>query len=648
MGKTAFRYLCALLAILFASCSKEGPLDKMEHIKMVGNDHPKQALAMLDSLEQEARRGSVYAQKKYDLLHIRLSDKANILPKSDAKIKELVEYFGKKGSDQEKQEVYYYAGSVYRDLQDCPRALEYFYKSTDFAIGHPDCDSIMLRNTYSNLNFLQYRVQNYKEALAMSKEELRISKELGTEDVVDHMHVGAAYKATGNAKEAVKEYDKAFHIADTTKDQSAYQESYIRLLMDYSGLGEIKKAQRCRPLIKEVLNPYFSVLKDQALAHYYMACGKRDSAIIYSQRIIDNGKDQNNMYDAAKQLFRLYEEQGDVVNAHRYAVLYMQLGDTLDFGRRQEQAATLTNAYKYHMDQKKEMELRDEKEMYARTLFVSIFVFTLLGAGGAIVFIHRRNVHLRKMLELSERIEQMAHNEQELRKEMERKEVELRRVEGGLGAYEERSGEHPGRAGQGQRQTDCPRRHTAGDRKNAGREDKGGKDVPAAAPPVEARGELGGRGPQVQEGGIGRGGADQRRLGPALPRRGPGISFVCRGPARQVGRSHQAAKAGMLPIKVWHVQESDTVPHPCLARHDLALGEEIRLGPGGGGTLAWRGGRGRHRRRMRSQDGQVTPLYCFSSSMSFKISTASFTEATCETTIDRFPFFSFRLQRRGW
>ena len=103
MGKTAFRYLCALLAILFASCSKEGPLDKMEHIKMVGNDHPKQALAMLDSLEQEARRGSVYAQKKYDLLHIRLSDKANILPKSDAKIKELVEYFGKKGSDQEKQ-----------------------------------------------------------------------------------------------------------------------------------------------------------------------------------------------------------------------------------------------------------------------------------------------------------------------------------------------------------------------------------------------------------------------------------------------------------------------------------------------------------------------------------------------------------------
>ena len=78
------------------------------------------------------------------------------------------------------------------------------------------------------------------------------------------------------------------------------------------------------------------------------------------------------------------------------------------------------------MDQKKEMELRDEKEMYLKDALCLDLCLHALGAGGAIVFIHRRNVHLRKMLELSERIEQMAHNEQELRKEMERKEVELR------------------------------------------------------------------------------------------------------------------------------------------------------------------------------------------------------------------------------
>ena len=101
----------------------------------------------------------------------------------------------------------------------------------------------------------------YPEPLQFVDFESKESVVLCSKPDCDHQWLGAAYKATGNAKEAVKEYDKAFHIADTTKDQSAYQESYIRLLMDYSGLGEIKKAQRCRPLIKEELNPYFSVLK---------------------------------------------------------------------------------------------------------------------------------------------------------------------------------------------------------------------------------------------------------------------------------------------------------------------------------------------------------------------------------------------------
>ena len=41
----------------------------------------------------------------------------------------LLNYFEEKGSLPEKQEVTYYAGSVYRDLQDAPRSMEYFLKS---------------------------------------------------------------------------------------------------------------------------------------------------------------------------------------------------------------------------------------------------------------------------------------------------------------------------------------------------------------------------------------------------------------------------------------------------------------------------------------------------------------------------------------
>ena len=158
---------CALTILLLTSCahSNENLLHKMSKIKEIGDESPGRALVMLDSLEFEIRNKNIYIQNKYDLLRIRLNDKANNLPSSDRIIKRLVEYFEEGGSARDKQEVYYYAGSTYRDLHDTPKSLEYFFKSLDYAIENEESDHIMLRNTYSNLNHLYYLVQNYTDAL---------------------------------------------------------------------------------------------------------------------------------------------------------------------------------------------------------------------------------------------------------------------------------------------------------------------------------------------------------------------------------------------------------------------------------------------------------------------------------------------------
>ena len=121
------------MCLLF-SCSDNHALEDIETIKTVGDENPEKALVMLDSLEIEIRDKSDYVKNKYDLLRIRLNDKAYNLPTSDLMIKKLMSYFEDKGSLNEKQEVFYYAGSVYRDLQDTPRALEYFLKSLDYVM----------------------------------------------------------------------------------------------------------------------------------------------------------------------------------------------------------------------------------------------------------------------------------------------------------------------------------------------------------------------------------------------------------------------------------------------------------------------------------------------------------------------------------
>ena len=71
-------------------------------------------MRMLDSLSASVRDMTERTAMKHDLLKLRLQDKSYIVASSDLTIMRLLQYYEKTGSIAEKQEVYYYAGSVTR------------------------------------------------------------------------------------------------------------------------------------------------------------------------------------------------------------------------------------------------------------------------------------------------------------------------------------------------------------------------------------------------------------------------------------------------------------------------------------------------------------------------------------------------------
>ena len=186
----AKKLMCLLAVLLMAACSGNSVIRRMEQIKTVGNHDPEKALVMLDSLQNAVKSEGEYVGNKYELLRIRLSDKANVMPSSDATIRKLVPYFERVGSHQEKQEAYY------RDLQDMPRALENFFKSLDIALEHKkECDPIMLRNTYSNLHYLFYMVKDYPDALEYGLKELESCRQTKTDVVLPFNHIAGTFGA---------------------------------------------------------------------------------------------------------------------------------------------------------------------------------------------------------------------------------------------------------------------------------------------------------------------------------------------------------------------------------------------------------------------------------------------------------------------
>ena len=415
-----------ILLLLLASCSNETALRKMEQIKTFGNENPMEALAMLDSLDVNGE--SEYIRNKYSLLHIRLSDKSNIIPDSDEEIKRLVEYFEAKGSIPEKQEVYYYAGSTYRDLQDTPRALENFFKSLDLALEHKECDPIMLRNTYSNLNWLFYMVKDYPDAVEYGKKELESCRQTKTDVVLPFMHIGASYLDMDSLRQAEAVCDSAFAYIMQSGNFHKYQESLAFLLYYYSYMDKVEKAKECLSLIESNPLENFNYRTCMTYAFYYEALGEYDSAAIYCKKILDDANDTLYMYDAAKHLFIYYDELGDEHNAARYARAYMAMSSAMDFGRRQELAATVNNQYQYHLDQKKEQQLKDEKEHYRRILLLLVPCALLLISVGYILYIRRRNRHLQEVVALSSELKRLSEEEDRLREKIKEKQEQNKTI----------------------------------------------------------------------------------------------------------------------------------------------------------------------------------------------------------------------------
>ena len=412
-----------MLMFLLTSCSNGNVLDKMEHIKGIGNENPQQALTMLDSLEIDIRDASDYVKAKYDLLRIRLNDKADNIPTSDVVIKRLITYFEEEGLPAEKQEVYYYAGSTYRDLQDTPRALEYFFRSLE----HGNCDSIMLRNTYSNLNNLYYRVRNYQDATDMAYKELDICQRIGADVIRPYMHLGAAHYASRNYQRAEAAYDSAFVRIVRSQDIAQYQPHLIHLLCGYSELEAMPKASMCLPLIESNPLEDFSPFSCLAFAQYYESSGKLDSAAIYCKRIFANKAevDAYDMHDAAGILHRIYICMGDTRQAAQYAEMYIQLSDSVDYGMRQELAATVNNKYKYYLDQKEEQAMKAEKERYKTILVIVVFIALFLASIGYIFYVRRRHKHLQRVFALSAELKRVSENEKQFREDILQKDQEL-------------------------------------------------------------------------------------------------------------------------------------------------------------------------------------------------------------------------------
>ena len=393
--------LIAIISFLCISCKDNSLLSKMDQIKTVGDENPALALKMLDSIYVDARNASEYTIMKYDLLKIRLEDKSYIPHTSNKVIENLVKYFEDNGTIKDKQEVYYYAGSVYRDLDDTPRGIENFYKSIEAVRDKRECDSIILRNAYSNLYYLFVNVQDYNNALKMAQMEYSISKAINNTTINTMNQITNAYIDLDMNKEGLRYLNETFNLLKDKK--YAKEDNFIFLVLyNYSHLKLKDKANECYNLIKKRKLKRMDAFVRNILGNYYMLIGQQDSAIACYESIINEKKNEYAMYDTSKKLFHIYSENGNKDKAIKYGAEFVRMSEKLDLAKNAEQAATVNNKYKYHLDQSRMQKMESERTMYLRIAIIIGFSAVLLTLAFVIFYMRKKNITLRRQLALTD------------------------------------------------------------------------------------------------------------------------------------------------------------------------------------------------------------------------------------------------------
>ena len=434
-----YRFIILIITISFLciSCKDNSLLSKMDQIKTVGDENPALALKMLDSIYVDARNASEYTIMKYDLLKIRLEDKSYIPHTSNRVIENLVKYFEENGTVKDKQEAYYYAGSVYRDLDDTPRGIENLYKSIKAVSDKKECDSIILRNAYSNLYYLFVNVQDYNNALKMAQMEYSISKAINNTTINTMNQITNAYIDLDMNKEGLRYLNETFNLLKNKK--YAKEDNFIFLVLyNYSHLKLKDKANECYNLIKKRKLKRMDAFVRNILGNYYMLIGQQDSAIACYESIINEKKNEYAMYDTSKKLFHIYSENGNKDKAIKYGAEFVRMSEKLDLAKNSELAATVNNKYKYHLDQSRMQKMESERTMYLRIALTIGFSAVLLTLAFVIFYMRKKNITLRRQLALTDSLNSVKAQMSDIKKNTLLKEQQLASAQSEIAAKEQK------------------------------------------------------------------------------------------------------------------------------------------------------------------------------------------------------------------
>lgn len=405
MRKILFIVLLAGLCCLNACHRQSSYPPLLLQADSLASVEPQHALDLLQGMEEEMAGATKATQMYYKLLCIKAADKAYIPHTTDSLILPVVNYYEQGGDPNLLGEAYYYAGRVYRDLNDAPQALAYFQKGLEASSNNQGkwVNAVL----YAQMGEIFYYQSLYPNALQMYGEAYRLDSIAGDTIgcILDLRDLAFTHRALQQPDTALVYLQQAERLADLCHDGEMKGLIQSQLAGLYNQQGNyteaIRHIEEALPLMGDA--DRFSAY--DVYANILLNKGELEKAKGYYEQMLQ-AEEATVRLDAYDGLAYIAAQKRQADEYLRYFELYKACSDTIRRTDATESVSRMNAMYNYQLRENENIRLQEQVQQHRQLLQRIIFVACMALFVLIIYLQYSRRRRLRMKLNL-ERLQQL-------------------------------------------------------------------------------------------------------------------------------------------------------------------------------------------------------------------------------------------------
>lgn len=386
-----------MIGFILLGCTKRNQvditIDYADSLMDYSQDSAMVSLRILDSLKSNKREMSEAQQMRYDLIYAKAMNKAFVDFTTDSIMKNVVKYYDKVGSANDKMLAHYLLGCTYRDLKNAPASLASYRMAAECAdTSDINCNYDLLAIVYGQIGSLYLDLSMFNQSLiALDKTKHFASIARDTVLVLQAQDYQAtAYRVLGDGHKFLeiknKNYNQYLKLG-MKQDAALVLCSTICDYVDSLKLSHAKYIIDNYEKQSGLMDENENVTKGKEMYYYtkgkfYLKNNQIQGSIKMFKKLLWNSCLYEEKVKACSGLVKAFQMQHEKDSVVKYSLLMQELGDSCIQDMQRGVLIKMQSLYEFEQAEHKKAELlsinKYQKYVGCCVLFVIIFCGILI------------------------------------------------------------------------------------------------------------------------------------------------------------------------------------------------------------------------------------------------------------------------------